>query len=64
VLCEKPMAVTVDECQRMIDACHANGVKLMIAYRLHFFDEINLKVVDSFVAAALASRSSTIRRSP
>jgi len=36
VLCEKPMAVTVDECQRMIDACHANGVKLMIAYRLLF----------------------------
>src|SRR5689334_22382563 len=36
VLCEKPMAVTVDECERMIDACRVNGVKLMIAYRLHF----------------------------
>lgn len=45
VLCEKPMAVTVAECQRMIDACRRNGVKLMIAYRLHF-EEINLKVVD------------------
>jgi glucose-fructose oxidoreductase len=45
VLCEKPMAVTVDECQRMIDACQQNGVKLMIAYRLHF-EEINLKTVD------------------
>jgi glucose-fructose oxidoreductase len=45
VLCEKPMAVTVDECQRMIDACDAHGVKLMIAYRLHF-EEINLKAVD------------------
>jgi predicted dehydrogenase len=45
VLCEKPMAVTVDECQRMIDACRENGVKLMIAYRLHF-EEINLKAVD------------------
>ncbi len=45
VLCEKPMAVTVDECQRMIDACDKHGVKLMIAYRLHF-EEINLKVVD------------------
>lgn len=45
VLCEKPMAVTVDECQRMIDACQENDVKLMIAYRLHF-EEINLKVVD------------------
>jgi glucose-fructose oxidoreductase len=45
VLCEKPMAVTVDECEEMIDACRENGVKLMIAYRLHF-EEINLKAVD------------------
>jgi predicted dehydrogenase len=39
VLCEKPMAVTSDEGQRMIDACAS--VKLMIAYRLHF-DPANL----------------------
>jgi glucose-fructose oxidoreductase len=45
VLCEKPMAVTVDECEQMIDACREHGVKLMIAYRLHF-EEINLKGVD------------------
>ena len=45
VLCEKPMAVTVDECRRMIDACRRHRVKLMIAYRLHF-EEINLKVVE------------------
>ena len=36
VLCEKPMAVTVDECRRMIAACRKGNVKLMIAYRLHF----------------------------
>jgi predicted dehydrogenase len=45
VLCEKPMAVTVGECEQMIEACAAAGVKLMIAYRLHF-EEINLKAVD------------------
>src|SRR6187401_889046 len=45
VLCEKPMAVTVNECQRMIDACKKNGVKLMVAYRLHF-EEINLNAID------------------
>jgi glucose-fructose oxidoreductase len=45
VLCEKPMAVTVDECRQMIDACRRHDVKLMIAYRLHF-DELNLAVVD------------------
>jgi predicted dehydrogenase len=45
VLCEKPMAVSVDECQKMIDACRANGVKLMIGYRLHF-EEINLTAIE------------------
>lgn len=36
VLCEKPMAVTTRECQQMIEATDRAGVKLMIAYRLHF----------------------------
>ena len=45
VLCEKPMAVTVEECQQMNDACAQARVKLMVAYRLHF-EEINLRAVD------------------
>ena len=36
VLCEKPMATSVAECQQMIDACSANHVRLMIAYRKYF----------------------------
>jgi len=34
VWCEKPMAVSVQECQAMIDACKANNVTLSIGYRL------------------------------
>jgi glucose-fructose oxidoreductase len=34
VWCEKPMAMTVKECQDMIDACNKNKVKLAIGYRL------------------------------
>jgi len=45
VLCEKPMAVTADDCERMIAECAEHRVKLMIAYRLHF-EEINLRVID------------------
>lgn len=45
VLCEKPMAVTVEECETMIRACNDNNVKLMIAYRLHF-EEANLQAVE------------------
>lgn len=36
VICEKPMATSVEDCQRMIDACNENNVKLSIGYRLHF----------------------------
>jgi predicted dehydrogenase len=36
VLCEKPLANTVEECQQMIDACRANRVQLMVAYRKYF----------------------------
>ena len=37
VLCEKPMALNVAECDSMIAACEANGVKLGIAYYRHFY---------------------------
>ncbi|MBT1707209.1 Gfo/Idh/MocA family oxidoreductase [Fulvivirgaceae bacterium PWU5] len=36
VICEKPMATSVEECQRMIRACQEAGVLLSIGYRLHF----------------------------
>jgi predicted dehydrogenase len=36
VFCEKPMAVSVDECQRMIDACKAAGRQLGVGYRCQF----------------------------
>ena len=36
VLCEKPMAVSVAECEAMIAACKAADRKLMIGYRCHF----------------------------
>jgi predicted dehydrogenase len=36
ILCEKPMATTPDECERMIAACSKAGKKLMIAYRIQY----------------------------
>ena len=36
VLCEKPMAVSVADCQSMIDACRKANKKLMIGYRIQY----------------------------
>lgn len=35
VWCEKPMAMTAGECQRMIDAANRNKVQLTVGYRMH-----------------------------
>jgi len=45
VLCEKPMAVTPQDCEDMIDATARKRVKLMIAYRLHF-ERANLEAAE------------------
>ena len=45
VLCEKPMAVTEEDCLSMIRVAEENDVKLMVAYRLHF-EEANLKAIE------------------
>jgi len=37
VLCEKPLAIDESEGDRMIAACHTNGVKLGVAYYRHFY---------------------------
>jgi glucose-fructose oxidoreductase len=44
VLCEKPMAITAAECERMIAAANAASRKLMIGYRCHF-EPYNLRAM-------------------
>jgi predicted dehydrogenase len=45
VLCEKPLATSVQDCERMIEACERNDVRFMTAYRLHF-ERCNLEVAE------------------
>src|SRR5690606_2124399 len=46
VLCEKPLAVTAEECEDMIEIAVENEVKLMTAYRLHF-EPANLDAISA-----------------
>ena len=45
VLTEKPMEVTPEACEAMIEASERYGVKLMVAYRLHF-EEGHLTMIE------------------
>jgi len=57
VLCEKPMATSESDCRRMIGACDDAGVRLMIAYRLHF-EPANLEVVKLVTSGRLGEARS------
>lgn len=38
ILCEKPMAVSLHECDRMLDVCQARGVRLAVNHQMRFMD--------------------------
>ena len=44
ILCEKPMSTNVKDCERMIAACKAANVKLMIAYRQQY-EPMNRQII-------------------
>ena len=52
VLCEKPMAVTEIECEKMLAAAAATRIRLMIAYRLHF-EEATLNAIEQVQSGEL-----------
>ncbi len=54
VLCEKPMATAVKDCQSMIAACDAAGKKLMIAYRCQY-EPTNLRAIQMLRDGMLGS---------
>lgn len=39
VLCEKPLAVSLAECRKMIEVCKSNGVKLAVNHQMRFMDQ-------------------------
>jgi predicted dehydrogenase len=54
LLLEKPMAVSVGECERILLAAESSGAKLMLAYRLHY-DPGTLKALEVARSGKLGS---------
>lgn len=46
VLCEKPLAYSVEEAEAIVAACKQHRVQLMVAYRLHF-EDANLAAIEA-----------------
>ena len=42
VLCEKPMAVSAEECDRMIEACATSGTSLAVNHQMQFMEQYTL----------------------
>ncbi len=54
VLCEKPMAATVEDCRAMIQAGRAAGKRLMIGYRAQY-DPYNLRAIEEIRAGTIGA---------
>jgi len=64
VLCEKPMAMNVEECRRMIDACEKNGVQLQICFLLRFhpfFQEVKSIVESGMLGKIVETRVALLK---
>lgn len=61
VLCEKPVAITVEELQEMIDACERNGVKFMEAFMYQFHPQH--EKVKELIAEGTIGEVATMRAS-
>ncbi len=59
ILCEKPMATSVADCEHMIAACRAANVKLMIAYRQQY-EPMNREIVKMAQSGKLGTLRSFI----
>jgi len=54
ILCEKPMANSVADCRRMIEACRANGVALQVAYYRRYYPKL-IRMRELLAAGAIGA---------
>ena len=67
VMCDKPMAMDVNECQRMIDACTSNGVQLQICFLFRFhsaFQQIKKWIAEGHLGHIVQARMPFMKYAP
>lgn len=65
VLCEKPMALDRQQCDRMLDACRASGVALGVAYYRHFYpvlERVRTLLLDGAIGQPILARIEAFER--
>jgi predicted dehydrogenase len=65
VLCEKPMAMTPEECQAMMDAAESSGKVLAIAYHYRFMKESQAAkrmLLENEIGQPMVARAKALRR--
>lgn len=57
ILCEKPMAISLDQCDRMIDVCRAHGSRLAINHQMRFMEQFLMpkRIIESDGFGGLSS---------
>lgn len=57
ILCEKPMAVSINQAREMIDACSASGTQLAINHQMRFMEQYSRvrELIDTPALGGLAS---------
>jgi predicted dehydrogenase len=65
VLCEKPMAMTPEECQAMMDAAESSGKVLAIAYHYRFMKDSQAAkriILENEIGQPMVARAKALRR--
>ena len=59
ILCEKPMAISLAQCNRMIEVCKPQGIKLAINHQMRFMEQYTepKKIINSEAFGGLSSVS-------
>lgn len=61
ILCQKPLATTLDDCDRIIEAVRGSGVKFSVAFQMRY-DPVNRKIKELVDAAAIGEIAVVRRR--